>query len=131
MLVALLGVTTFTVATSRTWQPGGPAEAPWCLPGQTPEFSFGFAELFQQLGSIMGQATECEHGVGATDDTIQKTTTGVAVYRWCTNTPSFHRGQEHWALMPDGAAYWIGQDDTPPQPPPIVRVPDLRHPCQP
>jgi hypothetical protein len=130
VLVALLGVTAVSIATSPIWQPGAPPEAPWCLPGQTPAFSFGFAELSQQLGSIMGQPTECEHGDGATDDTIQQTTTGLAVYRWCNNTPTFSREQEHWMLMPGGAAYWTGQD-IPPRPPPIVRMPDLRHPCPP
>jgi hypothetical protein len=129
VLVALLGVTAVSIATSPIWQPGAPPEAPWCLPGQTPAFSFGFAELSQQLGS-MGQPTECEHGDGATDETVQETTTGLAVYRWCTNTPTFSRGHEHWMLMPGGAAYWTAQD-IPPRPPPIVRMPDLRHPCPP
>jgi hypothetical protein len=130
VLAALLGVTTVSIATSPIWQPGAPPQPRWCRPGQTPAFSSGFAELSQQLGTIMGQPTECEHGDGATDDTLQATTTGLAVYRWCTNTPTFSRGPEHWMLMTGGAAYWTAQD-VPPRPPPIVRMPDLRHPCPP
>jgi len=125
---ALLGVTALSLATSPIWQPGAPRPPRGCRPDQTPAFSAGFAELAQQLGATMGQPTECEHGDGATDDTVQATTTGLAEYRWCTNTPTFSRGQEHWMLVPGGLAYWTGQD-IPPQPPPIVRAPDLRHPC--
>ena len=130
VLVALLGVTAVSIATSPIWQPGALPAARWCLPGQTPVFSFGFAELSQQLGTIMGQPTDCEHHDGPTDDIVQETTTGLALYRWCTNTPTFSRGQEHWMLMPGGAVYWTGPD-IPPRPPPIVRTPDLRHPCPP
>ena len=128
LLVALLGVSAISLATSPIWRPGAPPDPPFCPPGQVPGFSFGFYELSQQLGGIIGQPTECEHGVGGTGDTVQRTTTGEAVYRWCTNTPTFTRGQEHWMLVPGGVEYWTGED-TPPQLPPVVRMPDLRHPC--
>jgi hypothetical protein len=130
MLAALGAVTAVSIATGPIWRPDLPPEAPWCLPGQAAVFSFGFAELSRQIGSIMGEPTECENGDTTTGDTFQRTTTGLAVYRWCTNTPSFHRGQEHWMLVPGGVVYWTGQD-SPPQPSPIVRTPDFRRPCRP
>jgi hypothetical protein len=76
----------------------------------------------------MGDPTECEHGDAWTTDTRQETTTGAAVYRWCTNTPTFTRGREHWMLTSNDVEHWT--DEGPPPPPqPVVRVPDLRQPC--
>src|SRR4051794_39512868 len=63
--------------------------APWCLPGQSPGFAFGFASLAEQLGGGMGIAVECEHGDLRSQNTLQRTTTGLAVYDWCTNAPTF------------------------------------------
>jgi hypothetical protein len=102
--------------------------APWCLPGQEPGFAFGFAALAQQLGSTMGEPIECEHGEGGSSNTAQATTTGIALYDWCTNTPRFERGQDHWMLTPGGIEHWSGSSD-PPDPLPIVRAPDLRNLC--
>jgi hypothetical protein len=78
----------------------------------------------------MGEATECEHGEIASHNTFQRTTTGLAVYDGCTNTPSFVRGQEHWMLTSGGVEFWSGSD-RPPGPLPNVLKPDLRHPCPP
>ena len=126
-LTALAVLTVAGLATTPTWRPGGQA-APWCLPGQTPAFVFGFAALAQQLGSVMGNATECEHGTIGSNDTFQKTTTGVAEYDWCSNTPTFTRGQDHWALTPAGLLHWSAVDAAMP-PQPTVRDSDLRRPC--
>ena len=117
-----------SIGTSSIWHPDAPPVASWCLAVETPAFRFGFAELRKVLGDVMGQPTECEHGDGITDDTSQETTTGVAVYHWCANTPTFSRGQDHWMLTSNGVEHWAGQD-VPPRPLPIVRGPDLRHPC--
>lgn len=128
LLLALLGVTAISLATAPIWQPGAAPRAHWCLPGQKPEFHFGFAELAGELGDTVGQPTECEHGDTSTRDTRQETTTGVAIYRWCTNTPSFTRGREHWLLTSTGLEYWT---DAGPPPPPqsVVRGIDFRQPC--
>jgi hypothetical protein len=128
VLAGLLGVSAISVGTSSLWHPGTPPVAAYCLPVEAPSFHFGFAQLRNVLGEVMGQPTDCEHGDGITDDTYQTTTTGLAVYHWCTNTPTFGRGQDHWMLIPNGVEYWAGQTG-PPQPVPIVRAPDLRHPC--
>jgi len=59
----------------------------------------------------MGVPIECEHGDDSSSNTLQTTTTGIALYFWCTNTPSFTRGQEHWMLTRDGetaqTASWV------------------------
>jgi hypothetical protein len=128
--MALLGVTATSLGMGPIWQPGALTRTPWCLPGQTPEFQFGFSELAGQLGDVMGQPTGCEHGDAGTGDTRQETTTGVAVYHWCSNTPSFTRGQEHWILTSRGLEYWTGAGLAP-LPQPVIRSVDLRQPCGP
>jgi hypothetical protein len=56
----------------------------------------------------MGDPTECEHAVPNSGDVLQRTTTGLALYRRDTNTPMFTNGREHWALTPDGVEHWSG-----------------------
>jgi hypothetical protein len=126
-LLALAALTITGLATTPTWRPGTQA-APWCEPGQRPAFAFGFAALAQQLGSTMGDATECEHGLVGSNDSFQKTTTGLAEYDWCTNTPTFRHGQDRWALTPAGVLHWSAADSALPSQP-TVRDSDLRHPC--
>jgi hypothetical protein len=128
VLVVLATVTAESLANTALWNPDSSPPAAWCPPTETPNFSLGFADLAQQLGSIMGQPTECEHGETGSNDTFQQTTTGLAVYDWCTNTPSFVRGREHWMLAPGGVVHW-SDSDTPPVPRPTVRAPDLRYLC--
>ena len=131
LVAALLGSAALTLASfagaPQLLPAAGPA--PWCLPNQAPTFSFGFAELDQDLGAVMGQPIECEHGVPSSGDTLQRTTTGVAMYQWCLNTSTFTRGSDHWTGLPDGIVHWTDAD--PPPEVPIVRVPDLRSPCPP
>jgi hypothetical protein len=126
-LAALLGIVTLNLIGSPVLKPAAP-HVPWCAPGQLPAFQFGFAELSRTLGSLMGEPTECEHGVEFTSDTRQATSTGIAEYDWCTNTPSFTSGQEHWRLTQLGVEHWQDEGE-PPRPLPIVRAPDLRRPC--
>jgi hypothetical protein len=128
LLAAAVGATAVYLVAGPTWQPGAPPQAHWCKESETPSFHFGFADLASQLGAVMGEPTECEHGDDWTSNTSQITTTGIAVYQWCTNTPIFTHEQEHWALMPGGMQHWSG-DAGPPRPPPMVRAPDLRAPC--
>lgn len=87
---------------------------PFCAPGQSPQFTFGFAALKAQLDARMGEPQECVHVEAATGDTLQQTTTGLAFYRKATNTPTFTNGSEHWALTSDGLVYWTGSSIDPP-----------------
>ena len=128
VLGILLVISLANVPASEFWKSDGPLHAPWCAVGEVPRFQFGFGDLARAIGSEMGVPTECEHGEESSSDTLQATTTGVAVYSWCTNTPGFTRGQEHWMLTHDGLEHWTGSVD-PPRMHPIVRTPDLRHLC--
>jgi hypothetical protein len=128
ILGILLVISLANLPASELWKPGAPPHAPWCAVGEIPTFQFGFGNLAHTIGSTMGVPTECEHSEGSFSGTLQATTTGIAVYSWCTNTPGFSRGQEHWMLTPEGLEHWTGSAD-PPRPQPIVRTPDLRHLC--
>ncbi len=76
--------------------------APYCAPGQTPAFSFGFEALFESLGIQMGEPTECAHAEVVSGDTYQQTTKGLAVYRRADNTPAFVSSSSRWSLTADG-----------------------------
>ncbi|HEY2595745.1 MAG TPA: hypothetical protein VGK33_17775 [Chloroflexota bacterium] len=126
--LALLGISLTGLARQQVVPVPGVQHAPWCKPDQTPSFQFGFAALAGATG-VMGTPSECEHGAEQSNgDTTQKTTTGVALYSWCTNTPSFTRGDEHWMLTSDGLEHWFGGPESP-RTLPLVRGPDLRHLC--
>ncbi|MDP8924841.1 MAG: hypothetical protein M3O34_18475 [Chloroflexota bacterium] len=79
-----------------------------CPPGQAPSFAFGFATLAEQVGPAMGDPVECERADVETGDALQRTTTGLALYRKDTNTAMFTNGREHWALTTGGVAHWSG-----------------------
>jgi hypothetical protein len=100
LLVAGIGLPTTAAA----------QEAGFCQPGQSPAFVFGFANLKLALGSVMGDPVECEHPNSDNGDTLQQTTTGLAIYRQATNTPEFTDGWNHWALTVQGLMAWTATD---------------------
>lgn len=105
------------VAAVLVIQPAPPAlaqGAPFCPPGVSPQFANGFASLQGRLGAIMGEPLECEHEDGASGDTVQQTTTGLAFWRRSTNTPTFTDGYRHWALTTRGLVAWEGSAVDPP-----------------
>ena len=128
VVVVLLAISAASLTASHFWEPDAPLHAPWCPAEEVPTFRLGFSSLARGVGDVMGVPIECEHGENSSDNTLQATTTGVAVYDWCTNTPSFTRGQEHWMLTPEGVEHWTGNANSARQLP-IVRAPDLRHLC--
>lgn len=106
----IVGVATLTATASVASAEG----APYCEPGETPAFHFGFATLGQMSDAPMGVALECEHANPANGDTLQKTSTGLAFYRKSTNTPTFTDGFNHWALTSAGVLTWVGANIDPP-----------------
>ena len=130
ILIPLSSIALFSVRANETWQPSASPLAPFCQPGQTPQFDFGFADLAAQLGDVAGQPLDCEHGDEWTPSTVQTTTTGQAVYDRCSNTSSFVRGRERWTLTQTGIQYWSGEGSPPPARP-IVQPADLRAACGP
>ena len=109
--------TTPTPAPPATAEPA-PAVSPVVVPVCTASaFAFGFAALKQTLGAIMGEPAECERQDAGSGDTLQATTTGLAVYRLGTNTPTFTDGSTHWALTDAGLVSWSGPSLDPPETP--------------
>lgn len=128
-VLACAAITLANLASGPQWKPLFAPTAPWCLPNQTPTFSFGFADLAHELGPEMGQPVECEHGAPADGATLQQTTTGLARYQWCTNVSMFTRGLDHWMMLQAGTVHWT--DGDPPPEAPVADAPDLRMPCPP
>jgi hypothetical protein len=128
-LLAVLALLTAGAFVERELALAAGARAPFCGPDEEPEFSFGFKALSELLGDRMGSPLECEHADLGSSDVLQKTTTGLAVYRWCTNTPMFTTGSEHWALTVYGPLHWTGPIADPPLALPQVNQPRLRRPC--
>ncbi len=97
------------------------AGAPYCQPGEVPAFRFGFAALKSQLGVGMGDPAECEHDTGAGGNTWIKTITGLAFYHKSTNTSSVIVSKSgetyHWALTPNGVAFWQAESTDSADPP--------------
>ncbi len=85
-----------------------------CGAGESPQFRFDLAFLKSQIGDIMGEPLECEHGNPDNGDTLQQTTTGLAFYRQHTSTPTFTNGWDHWAWTASGLVYWVGNSIDPP-----------------
>ena len=95
------------------------AAGPYCASGQPATFVLGFAQLHDTLGdAVMGEPVECEHANAANGDTLQQTTTGLAMYRPSTGELSFTDGWRYWALTPAGTVAREGDDQMPAQPQP-------------
>ncbi|HET6315761.1 MAG TPA: hypothetical protein VFG86_04840 [Chloroflexota bacterium] len=91
------------------------ATAAVCSPSQ-PIFVLGMADLKQQLGDVMGVPLECEHPAGTAGDSVQQTSTGLAVYSKGTNSVTFTDGWRHWALDATGDLIsWEGTQADPPR----------------
>jgi len=61
-----------------------------------PQFKLGFKALADQIPDVVGQPLEDEHW-GSNGDSLQRTTTGLMVWRKCDN----------WTAFTDGATTWI------------------------
>jgi hypothetical protein len=120
-----IGTERFTNTTPRTVEarfknlrvafhpPAAPDAVGVCTAGRLPKFAMGFADLQSQIGASMGDPIECEHPNPANGDTLQRTSTGVALYRQRTNMATFSDGWTHWALTSDGLIQWVARVDPP------------------
>jgi len=100
---ALLAASFATAADAQELVPGegiyGVAPAPdTAEPRDKFWFDNGFAQLHEQIGSIMGTAVGPERA-GDDDDVVQRTSTGLAVWK-PGKEPSFTDGWRTWAVEP-------------------------------
>lgn len=110
VIAALLLVSLFAPASAVSAQ-----QDTHCGAGQTPRFTLGFAALKTLVGTDMGDPLTCEFALPEGGGTQQLTTTGQAVWRKSTNTPTFsNRDLQHWALTDLGLAAWTGSSTQPP-----------------
>jgi hypothetical protein len=92
--------------------------APYCQPGQKPQFALSFATLSAQLGTVMGNPVSCQYSdPGGSGDTLQATDTGLAVYRASSGITTFTNGSDHWALVAGHVVHWTGDSLDPPADP--------------
>jgi hypothetical protein len=109
--VALLMVSsaTFTITTMAQ-------SAPFCAEAQSVDWLDAFAPLSEQLGDAMGEPVECPHPTSDSGDTVQQTSTGLAILRMPSGLPSFTDGTTRWALTADqGLVSWMGTSLDPPR----------------
>jgi hypothetical protein len=86
-----------------------------CEPGQSPTYTFGFADLKARIGDAMGSPLTCEFAdPNGTGDVHQETSKGLAFWRKSTNTPTFTDGFTHWGHTAQGWAMWTGSSIDPP-----------------
>ncbi len=85
--------------------------APNCPPGEPARFVLGFAELKRDVGDAMGDPMECEHVNPDNGDSLQQTTTGLAVFRKRDGLVAFTDGWHHWARTSSGIVTWTGDQE--------------------
>jgi len=90
--------------------------APFCADAESVNWLDAFAPLSEQLGDVMGDPIECPHPTTEGGDTVQQTSTGLAILRMPTGLPSFTDGTTRWALTADqGLVSWMGTSLDPPR----------------
>ena len=67
-----------------------------------PEFKLGFQTLAQLIPQVVGQPVDNERFDPDTGNSIQRTTTGMMVWRKATNTAAFTDGSTTWLIGPHG-----------------------------
>jgi hypothetical protein len=88
--------------------------APHCQPGEPAKFTLGFADLKEQLGDRMGVPLECEYISPENGDSLQATSTGLAVFQRRAGLLMFTDGWSTWALLPEGVVSWTADQAPPP-----------------
>lgn len=68
---------------------------------ESPQFRLGFANLASMIPDVVGTPLENEHSM-QNGDSIQRTTTGVMVWRKADNVTAFTNGSETWLIGPEG-----------------------------
>ena len=90
-----------------------PARAPTCAPDNISSSEL-FAPLRASIGEAFGQPVECARTDATTGDTVQRTSTGLAIYRAHSRIPTFTDGYHRWAIGPRGVIAWQGDALDPP-----------------
>ena len=78
-----------------------------CEQSDYPPFGLAFVRLRAELGEVMGVPTTCVQPA-ANGDLLQRTSTGLAIYRTQTGAVLFASDEQHWALVGDALIRWTG-----------------------
>jgi hypothetical protein len=116
-LVSIVSSIALVVVSSVTFTVAGMAQsAPFCADAQSVDWLDAFAPLSEQLGEVMGEPVECAHQTSDSGDTVQQTSTGLAILRSPSGLATFTDGTTRWALTTDrGLLSWMGTSLDPPR----------------
>jgi hypothetical protein len=94
-------------ASAPSPKPNSPVPTRAAIPTPRPPCSFvrGFAELKAQLGDLVGGCLEEERADPTNGDSMQRTTTGLLVWRRADGLVAFTDGGRTWVRGPDGLVY--------------------------
>src|SRR4029453_4239685 len=84
-----------------------------CAPGQISSSEM-FAALRASIGETFGQPLECPRVDPSSGDTLQRTSTGLPIYRAHPHTPTFPDGSHRGGIGPSGVITWQGDALDPP-----------------
>jgi hypothetical protein len=89
-----------TVSAGYAWA----QRTPGCAADPSPTWAASFTDLRAQVGEVMGAPVTCAM-VDAEGDTVQVTTTGIAISH-PSGMAVFASGDDHWALTAQGLETW-------------------------
>ena len=104
---------------------GDPFGGAGCAEADGPQLAASLTDLHQAVGDAMGSPSGCPL-VDADGDTLQPTTTGLAVHH-PNGTSVFVSGEQHWALTAQGLETWTGSWHNGLDPP-MTPIPDQHQP---
>ena len=76
------------------------------------QFTMGFAQMAAQIPDAIGEPVESEH-YGPNGDSLQRTTTGLLVWRKADNWTAFTNGSRTWVSGPTGVQERSNEDRFP------------------
>ena len=117
---SLGAITALGLQPARTTVVGGSDPRPlggWttvCARGAAPAFAGAFQALAEQLGGRMGAPRGCATTGGGSQDTVQRTTRGVATLSRATGRARFSDGRRSWTIRGSRLLAWSGPAVAPP-----------------
>jgi hypothetical protein len=111
---------TWTATTTAKAPAAPPAVAaavgpsPFCETEGQPTLDERLADLKTQIGAAMGDPAECSHADPTSGDTLQTTSTGLAILRAASGVPTFTDGGHRWGLVDGTLVAWEGDALDPP-----------------
>jgi len=82
----------------------------WATAEGRPQFKMGFKALAEQISEVVGDPLEDERYNPTNGDALQRTTTGLMVWRKADNWTAFTDGARTWVMGPAGVQVRLNQE---------------------